>query len=451
MHDAFADAVRETFGLVFPPGREQALDEGVLRACSVLAQDDPVSLLRHLRQGDGATQVALADVLTVGETYFFRDPQHFALLRRLLERAEAPMRLWSAGCASGAEPYTMAILARDLHGKDASERVSIFGSDLSEQALTKARAGRFRPWALRGVDDDTKRRWFRTEGQELVVVDEVRELVRFGRLNLLEQEEPAWPGDVDVIFCRNVLVYFSADAIETAARGFQRALSDTGWLIAGPSDPLLSPHGLVVDASGGFIAYRRQLAESPPAVVVQPRQVAAPIPPVPAPKVTRDALPKRLPASVAPVPVAAPEPQPAPPTPDDDGLLAQVRALADAGDSLRALAALDDVIRERPLEGEAYLLRAVLAQALGRHTEVVRDAKRALLLDRSLVYAHIVAAPSAAALGDVSAAKRGLRNARASLLATPPDTPITATTASAEELLSACAQLERTLLGGGRA
>lgn len=431
----FAVLAEARFGLAFPGSRSDALDLAVHDAASRLGLGDPRQLLEQVEAGQEAALLVLADTLTVGETYFFRDPQHFELLRRLLEAADRPVLLWSAGCAGGAEPYTMAIVARQVYGADAARRVRILATDLSPAALALAAKACFRPWSFRDVDDGLKRRWFRSEGALLQVIPEVRDLVQFRQLNLLDLDDPGWPRDVAVAFCRNVLVYFGDDAIAKAASGLRRSLRSDGLLITGPSDPLLTPYGFQVDVSGGFIAHRPG-SRTPPRDSVQAAPLTAP-----------DAAPPAPTAPAPPDPAPAPARHPLPPSsePDAAEALARARAWADQGESARALDAADALTRDHPLLAEGWLLRGLLRQATGRHAQALDDARRALLLDRRLVFAHLLAAPSSLALGDEASARRSLRNARAALSSLPPDREVPGTGATAAELLSACMQMEQAL------
>lgn len=421
----FARVASQRFGLDFPPTRLHALDQGVHHAMASLGLTRPEELLERAEAGDEGVLVQLADVLTVGETYFLRDPQHFALLREVLKaRRTGRVRLWSAGCASGAEPCSMAIVALEVYGREAASRVTVLGTDVSMAALTDARRALYRPWAFRGTDAGFRERWFEPADGVFRVRDEVRELVVFERHNLLEPWGPGWPRDVDVIFCRNVLVYFDEEAIAHAVDGMRRSLARDGLLVTGPSDPLLTRWGLHVDPSVGFIAYR------PTAV----RAAARPEPPRPPP-------PPPAPAAAPPPPPepeAAAPPELPPPTP-----AARAQELADRGDTAGALRAVDEALRLDPLDAGAYLLRAQLSQVSGQHQRVLDDARRALLLDRDQVFAHVVMAPSAWALGQRDTARQAVRNARIALSRLPGDAPVPGAGATASELLGALGQMER--------
>lgn len=444
LRDEVARMLRARLGLEFPVSREALLEQGLRDTLDRLGESGAPELLARLRRGDARAWAALAAAVTVGETYFFRNPAHYDFLRQILVAA-APghrVRLWSAACANGAEAYSMAAVAREVFEDAAPARVDILGTDIDPDALHSARAGLYRTWSLREMSEATRARWFTPEGGRWRVRDSLRALVGFEQLNLSDPEARAWPADMDVIFCRNVLVYFSSDAIERACQGFSAALRPHGWLVPGPSEPLLAHPELTLDATHGFIAYRRgapacarTVTGAPvPVPYVTPRRVApgARAPGHPWPGRTTAALPApRMPLRAPPRPTPSPEPD----------VLARLRALADAGDPRAAMAELDRALARAPLSAEAYLLRATLRQATGDHQGVIAETRRALLLDRQLAYAHMLAATSHAALGDRIAACRALRNAHALIASLPADAMVTGAGASAAELHAACRQL----------
>jgi chemotaxis protein methyltransferase CheR len=449
LRQGFAGLLEARLGLVFPASREPYLDQGVHDALEHLGEISASVLLERLQCEDARAWSALAATVTVGETYFFRDPAHYELLRTLLGRAAPgrPLRLWSAACASGAEPYSMAAIACEVFGAQAPRRVEILATDINPRALEQARAGLYRAWFLRDMDQATRARWFTPENGDWRVRPVLAGMVRFEQRNLLDLDGAGWPGDMDVIFCRNVLLYFSQPALERASQGLARALRPEGWLIVGPADPMLTGPGLTLDGTAGFPAYRG----APDAPAARPALAPPPAPSRPAVR-KRDRTPRQpLHGAPAARPAAAAGPEPHPPgargpcapTAHVPDVLARARALGDAGHTQAALAALDGALADEPLAAEAYLLRAALRQAQGEHREAIAEARRALLLDRTLAYAHFLAAGSHAALGERDRARRALRNARAILALLSDDTRIAGIPITAAELRAACRQLQR--------
>lgn len=439
---AFAVELRRALGLVFPPSRAEAFQSGIARAADLL-REVPTSLLLRLASGERAAIEALAIELTIGETYFFRHLHHFAFLRatlRALARDRAagdPIRLWSAGCSSGEEAYSMAIVAIEALGPAAEKAVEILATDVNAEALARARAATYGAWSFRDVEPDVRARWFEPDGSGLRVADAPRSMVRFTQGNLLDGPPTTSPGDawsrgIDVIFCRNVLIYFEPAAIARVAGRLGAALAKGGLLMPGPSDPLLRSPALVVNGAKDLISYTR--AHDEVAAVAAPALRLAKAPSLSPPRAVVVAIP-------TPAPVAA--------APRGDAI-ARARRLADGGDLVAATALIDHALAADPLQEEAHLLRAILAQARGDHARAAADADRAILLRSSFAFAHVIAASSRAHLGEPLAARRHLRNAQRLLAAlTDDDSAPGSGGVSVRELRHSCRQLDRSLASIG--
>lgn len=255
--------VRRRTGLVFGVARRSAFEAGVVRAMHRARLTDPEGYLARLR-ADPTLLDDLVGEITVGETYFFREPDQFAVIRDqvipgLLSRwpRHGPLRIWSAGCATGEEPYTVAILLRE---QGLSGAAHIVATDVSRKALAAARRGRYTRWSLRGVSDHIARTYFERVAERFELVPPVRDTVEFRYLNLAEDVYPSLPTGIwamDLILCRNVLIYFDAATVARVARRLIESLSDDGWLLLGASDPSLGelvPCSVAVTAAG--LAYR---------------------------------------------------------------------------------------------------------------------------------------------------------------------------------------------------
>ncbi len=190
----------------------------------------------------------LAEELTVNETYFFREPAHLdafiahavpGLVGAPGEASSRALRVLSAGSSSGEEAYTLAMLLKE-HRPDLVERgSSVVGIDLTPGVLSKARRGRYTDWSLRQTPDAYQRRYFRKQGSEHQLDSSVRSLVTFQQRNLLEDDAAFWrPGAFDVIFCRNVFIYFSAEAVAAVVARFHRALTPGGFLFLSSAETL---------------------------------------------------------------------------------------------------------------------------------------------------------------------------------------------------------------------
>ena len=175
-------------------------------------------LIRRIEAGDPDEVRALAERLTVGETFFFRNTNDLQAFVRVVlpdriraRAAQRKLRILSAGCSSGEEPYTLAMLARQLPQLQSWD-VVIKGIDVNPAAIARAVAARYTPWSLRQTPEATRDRFFKPAGREFVLVEEVRERVVFEQRNLVAEDDAFWvPGAFDVVFCRNVMMYFAPE------------------------------------------------------------------------------------------------------------------------------------------------------------------------------------------------------------------------------------------------
>jgi len=189
----------------------------------------------------------LVDVLTTNETYFFREMNQLRTLTEeivpeIMQRhgTRRRLRIWSAGCSTGEEPFTLAILLLEhptLLGWD----VEIFASDISQRVLQCARRGVYTDSSFRSTEPAYKQRYFEpVDASSSRVVERVRRLVTFGQLNLLAPEQWTILGQFDVILCRNVMIYFNGEGKKKMVENFHRKLDDGGFLLLGHSESLMN-------------------------------------------------------------------------------------------------------------------------------------------------------------------------------------------------------------------
>ncbi len=240
------DAVARRIGLQIDPSRLDLLAQLVAERMEARGWHSSDEYVRAL-QGAGAHEEiqALAERLTVGETYFFRNENDLrAFVRAVLpsrvaaRRGERRLRILSAGCSSGEEPYTLAMLVRGVPELSAWD-VAIRGIDLNPAALLRARTALYGPWALRQTPEGMKARFFQLSGREHRVIDGVRSLVTFEERNLAEPDPVFWsPGAFDVVFCRNVLMYFAPEETRAVVRRIAASLRPGGFLFLGHAETL---------------------------------------------------------------------------------------------------------------------------------------------------------------------------------------------------------------------
>lgn len=190
----------------------------------------------------------LMDVLTTNETYFFREAfQLKALTEEILpelkaakeKKGDKSLRIWSAGCSTGEEPYTIAMLVLEM-GCFKGWRVEIIGTDISQRVLQQSRKAVYGKSSFRATEEQYVRRFFQEQDGGFKVNDEVRELVTISHLNLFDQNRLALLGQMDVILCRNVIIYFDQAAKKKIIESFYRMLREGGFLLLGHSESLMN-------------------------------------------------------------------------------------------------------------------------------------------------------------------------------------------------------------------
>ena len=257
-----ADMIRARSGIDFTESNRFLLESRVQQRVEELRIESPRVYLQRLRySGDETEFDHLLDRVTNPETYFFREAEQLAAFSEdlLPEWEDAPppgaLRIWSAGCASGEEPFTVAMLLEEK-GFFARHSVEIFGSDISTASLARGRAGIFRENAFRQTSDERRARFFEPEGPgRFRIREEIRNRVSFGRLNLIEPARLAALPRFHVIFCRNVLIYLDDPSKRSVVASLYERLLPGGHLFLGRVESLVAfstgfrlrhlPHDLV--------------------------------------------------------------------------------------------------------------------------------------------------------------------------------------------------------------
>ena len=186
------------------------------------------------------------DLVTTNETYFFREPAQLTafveeIVPDILSRKPVKkIRIWSAGCSSGEEPYSIAMLLSEA-GYYEHAQFEIFASDINQQVLAKARKGQYRDNAFRATTPALREKYFtRMEDNSWRIRDEIRNRISFGRLNLYDEARVSLLGHLDVVFCRNVIIYFDDASKRVVVNNFYNRLTEGGYLLLGHSESLIS-------------------------------------------------------------------------------------------------------------------------------------------------------------------------------------------------------------------
>jgi chemotaxis protein methyltransferase CheR len=380
-----ADLVRRETGIVLSATREAAIIAAVRRAAPEL---DPAGFVRAASgpQGDRSLVNRLIDEVAVQETAFVRDRIQFdeiqwhRLLQGDLAAGSRAIRVWSAGCASGEEPYTLALLAAEAFAP-APPPVDVLGTDVSSAALAAATAGRYRERAVRGLEPSLRERYLdRQADGSYLVGNRLRALVRFRRHNLVtEPGPPAGESHFDLVVCRNVLIYFDAPTVAQVIGSLERSLRGGGVLVLGAADAL-------------------HRTADPPAPERRPRR-PPPQPPQPAPEPPRQ--PPSQPPQRQPRRPAAGQP-----SPTRAQRLAAALDAAGKGDRGGAMAQVKSLLGDDALDADAHFVDGLVALEAGRPAEAAAALRRALFADPRFGLAAFTLGRAYDVLGDTLAARR---------------------------------------------
>ncbi|SFN98669.1 CheR family methyltransferase [Nitrosospira briensis] len=410
-------------GLYYPEKCWGDLERRVAAAAPALGMPNTEACIHQLLSASLTRRQIeiLARHLTVGETYFFREKGCFDVLEarilpelmRACAREHRQLRIWSAGCCTGEEPYSIAILLDRLMQNTGEPNVTILATDINPIFLEKAAAGVYNKWSFRGTAAWIKERYFkpRKDGQ-FEILPNIRKQVTFSYLNLAEGY-PDFINDteaMDLIFCRNVLMYFSPDGVLKIGQSFHRSLVNGGWLILSPVEisTRLFPKFKLITFPEAALYHKN---ESPPpegTVVKYPVLPELPDPPEDVNRIPTRAFAPPLYLLDKEMP-AVPECVPAEPLikgiwaqaarihniadgPKDheefETLCNKARSYANAGQLTEAVGWCEKAIAVNKLNPAVHYLLATICQELGQSTMAKQSLTRTIYLDPEFVLAH---------------------------------------------------------------
>lgn len=367
---------------------------------------------------------------TTGESHFFRDNGQFDLLAatilpELIERraAQRTLRLWSAGCATGEEAYSLAMLVDEFAPRLAAWDLLVLGTDINSAALEKARRGEYGEWSFRTLDEARRRRFFHRRSKQWLIDSRLRDMVTFRSGDLIRDPFPdpkAGLAEFDLILCRNVFIYLDAQAVARITAKFAGTLADGGYLVTGHSElfghntaPLrvrMFPQSAVFQKPAAWaseIGLGESLANVPvPAVAAI----------APAPRIARDA-PRAEARAVPSLSSAAP-------AEDCDRLMQSAWRCADRGMRAEAEQECRKAAAIAAFDPRPYYLLAQLAQERGDTTQAKILLNKAIYLDASFIAAYLELGELQAQAGEHERAQRMFETARSALSKLPAQAPV---------------------------
>jgi chemotaxis protein methyltransferase CheR len=246
------DFIHEKSGIFFAENKMYLVQNRLAKRMAELAMNSVRDYFYHVKYDVSQKEFnRLMVLMTTNETSFYRnEPQLMCFSDEVLplmvqekmqSRGNRTLRIWSAGCSTGEEPYTLAILIMERLKSLIGWNVEIISNDISEDVLQKARIGSYSGITMRNVPPDILNRYFVKSGDNFVVKLDVKELVKFSQINLNDPHKVAQMTNMDAVFCRNVMIYFSDEVKKQIVRGFFNSLSPGGYLYIGHSETL---HGI---------------------------------------------------------------------------------------------------------------------------------------------------------------------------------------------------------------
>ncbi|HEY9762234.1 MAG TPA: CheR family methyltransferase [Trichocoleus sp.] len=435
-------------GLKIGPRDQSGLHKTVQRRMESLrisTLEDYVTLLRAgnaletssalAQRGQQEWRTLLAQ-LTIGESYFFRDERQFSLLRQKLipevlkhrqAEGQRQIRVWSAGCSTGEEVYSLAILLQEMKLDWEGWSLEVVGTDVNQEFLGKAQRGIYNPWSFRQTAPSLRQQYFLPERNDTWQIQpNIQKITRFSEFNLVNDpvSRVLGQGQFDLILCRNVFIYFTPDAIAATLTKFHEALNPGGYLVTGHAELQGIPlGGLRIHSFPESIVYQRprQLADGHSV----PKQAQRELQPI---RTQTTALPtfsspsiKRSPIRPAALPISQP------PTPDPFAAsLQQARQLANKGNYQDARMACEGAIATRPFAVEPCYLLANIAEETGDLEGAKVFLKRIIYLDPQAIPAYLELADLYSKTQDADRANKTRRSALSVLSQLPPKQSLSA-------------------------
>ncbi|MDR3616898.1 MAG: CheR family methyltransferase [Candidatus Obscuribacterales bacterium] len=447
------DHLAEHIGLTFPSDRLADFQHKITAAAKEFGME-PVDCVNWLLSSalTEAQIHTLSYHLTIGETYFFRDPRTFEILEdevfskliRQRRHGHKYLRIWSAGCCSGEEPYSLAMLLTRMLPDIESWRISILGTDINAAFIKKAQRGVYDPWSFRITSPEMKSRFFTQSQGKYQIAPAIKRMVHFKQMNLVDPRVPEGLilSSFDLIFCRNVLMYFHRDQAVRVLTRLHEALTESGILVSTPFELSAIPDQLFVRLphKGAVLLGKRSHSCPSGLEGVSPKPTAY-VAPVPEPETVAKskARPKHehisghkvdnkveTPIAQADIATQARTLLDAERFDECISLLAPVcsknktdaslpyllaKTYANRGAFAEALFWLDQSLEIDKLNHLAYFTRATVSQAQGNVPEAVRSLKQALFLEPEFILAEFHLASLLLGLGKLQESRKRFQGA----------------------------------------
>lgn len=435
------EVIAVRLGLHFPVERRAMLGRNLASAACEFGFQSMNGFIQWLLSSEpNQDQIKiLASHLTISETYFWREPQVFnALTDHILpeligskKKGEKSLRIWSAGCSTGEEPYSVAIALHKTLPKIKDWNIKILATDINPKSINKAGLGIYGPWSFRNTPQWLTDRYFLTlEDRKFEIIPEIKKMVTFSCLSLTHDDIYSAIGDkMDIIFCRNVLMYFTPEWVTRISQNLFHSLSEDGWFIVSSSEmsSQVFPQFTAVNFPGAVLynkaknGHDHKLSSiSFPKEKIQPLKHSTlspllPFTPSPVhhlqsiqPSSTFQPVQPLIPSPCHPIPPSdIQQPQTAP---EEFTKIFAIRHLADQGYLSEALFLCNNAISTEKLGLAFYFMRASILQEMGKRDEAIASLKKAIYIDQNYIMGHFTLGNLFSQEGNIKNAKRYFNN-----------------------------------------
>lgn len=432
------DFISSKLGLYFAKDRWNDLERCIISAAAEYGNKDAEDFVQHIMTSPLTTQKIelLAAHLTINETFFWREPETFAALEQKilpelvkLRQKEKAIRIWSAGCSTGEEPYSIAIALSRIVPNINSWNISILATDVNPRVLGKAAAGEYSHWSFRNAPKWLKENYFvQKEKNKFEIIPSIKSMVKFQNLNLAEEVFPSPltnTNTMNIIFCRNVLMYFTQDCSKKVTQRLFSSLQRGGYLVVSASELSLQNFSEFLHINlPGMVVYQKpstttkHLNKTPEIEVLpEPQSFQSSFTPCNIsnaeylqPVEKENEIPKinELYPSVSSYAGNNYEIKGELPAKERtvEELIILIRDLANQEKLIEALALCEEAIAAYKLNPRLYYLHAIILQENNQLDEAIVSLKRAIYLDSNFILSYYSLGNLYKRLGKKSSAKR---------------------------------------------
>lgn len=400
---SFRDFISSEFGLHFTKDRLDDLQKKLVHFAEKQAFDGDINQLILMLQNSQLYHQQLQEFiesLTIGETYFFREPETLNvvinhILPTLQQSGSREFRIWSAGCATGEEPYSLAMMLDRYQPKFRKFPIHIFATDINRKSLKKAQSGSYKGWSFRNTSPEYLSRYFIKEQDSVYHIHEdLKRRIQFSQLNLASSDfimQNSALRDLDVIFCRNVLMYFSENTILKIVKQFSELLKPSGWLVISQTEctHYFQPYFDVVQMGDAFLFRKKSHADvvsiksDSYTDITNPYQLATPLDY----SSMQFALTTESTSTFERLTTQEPTVVKTKPETPKTNPVTQARKLADQGDLASALEICTGVLAIHKLDIQAHYLHAMILQEMHQYDEAKQALRRVLFLQPDMLMA----------------------------------------------------------------